>query len=86
MSGIKQGLGVEDLLNIIDRLKTIFRSDTEKDFLIHIKSYIISEGDRFSVKQFTDRIQRESEILHELARTIQWGEQQSKSDDWKFHE
>ena len=94
MSGTKQGLEVEDIINIVDRLKTLFRSDAERDFLDDIKHelnfnsdrYHDSEDDRFSVKQFTDKIQRESEILHELARTIQWGEQQSKTDDWRFHE
>ncbi len=94
MSGTKQGLEPADVINIIDRLKTLFRSPEEQDFLNELKYTLVydsdrfhnSETNRFSVKQFTDKIQRESEILHELARTIHWGEQQSKTDDWRFHE
>jgi hypothetical protein len=85
MNGTK-GLEPFDVIVIIDRLKGLFRSPEEQDFLNSLKDEIVSGSDSFNVKQFSNRIQKQSEILHELARTIRWGEQQRHSDDYQFHE
>ncbi len=86
MSGINRGLDTYQIINIIDRLKTIFRSDSEQDFLTEIKSRIIAEGNQFDANAFVDRTQKESEILHELSRAIRWANTVENNDEYKFYE
>jgi hypothetical protein len=72
MSGIKKEYGGFDVICTIDAYKSIYSKEIEQDFLNSIKSEVVNADEQFDTIAFVDRIQMQSEILHELSRSIRW--------------
>ena len=72
MSGIKKEYGGFDVICAIDAFKSVYSSEAEQDFLNSIKSEVVMADEQFDTVAFVDRIQMQSEILHELSRSIRW--------------